>query len=111
MNPLIDLDYAVTLLGGDKSLALEILADFKREIPKYLSDMAVQLAQQDYSQLVSTIHKVGGGASYAGAKPIRELAKKIELAYKNDNHFLEKDYDVLIESLQSITQIDMDEFL
>lgn len=111
MNRLIDFDYAINLLGGDRLLALEILADFKREIPQYLKTLNEHLDRKDYAQLISTIHKVGGGASYAGALSIREIAKKIELTYKNEAHFREEEYRSFLQLLETIHKMDIDDIL
>ena len=106
-NTLIDVQYAQDLMGLDRAVIFEILADFKNTIPEYLVTLREYLKAQTYEPLVATVHAIGGSAAYIGAKQIRDLAKQIELNYKTHGAFVEADYELFLKYLQDISNLDL----
>ncbi len=106
-SSLVDIQYAQELMSLDRAVVLEILADFQNTIPEYLVTLHESLQTQAYEQLVATIHAIGGGAAYIGAKQIRDLAKQIEFNYKTHGTFVQTDYELFLKYLQDISNLDL----
>lgn len=103
----IDIDYAAQLIGGNKALVLDVLTDFKNSVPDYLATLERHYHNNNYNQLIAAIHTIGGGASYAGAKQISDLAKQIELNYKQQQALDEAHYSALLMMLDSVLKLDV----
>ena len=95
-KPVIDIEYATNLIGGDRAVVLELIHDFQQEIPSYLEKMNTEYQDENFEQLVGTIHKLSGGAIYAGATSIKQLSKEIEQKYKEQHQFDHDDYSKLL---------------
>ena len=101
-SPVIDLEHAISLVGGNKDIVLEIIGDFKREIPEFLSTVENQYKTEDYAALVATVHKMSGGAAYIGARHLREVSKQLEQKFKTENSL---DHGLYKEILSEVAKV------
>ncbi len=61
-----DLSYLTNMFGGDKSIVKNVVSKFIKTTPDLLSDIEQSLAQENYSQLKTYIHKLKGSTVNLG---------------------------------------------
>lgn len=88
-------------LSGNIELFNEIIEMFKRSIPLYLQDLKKTYQLKDWEAIESTVHKIKGGACYAGAIRLNYVCKNFLRCYlRKQPQELDTFYDYLVNSLK-----------
>jgi len=74
----VDAAQAISNLGDDRELFLEVLAAFVDGIPQQLEELSVACSRSDLSKLKAIGHTLKGSAANVCAEPTRDLARHIE---------------------------------
>lgn len=74
----IDLQQALTNLGGDRELFDEVLAVFLDSIPGLLGELREACTNTDSKRLYIAAHSLKGSASNICAEPTRRIAAQLE---------------------------------
>jgi CheY-like chemotaxis protein/HPt (histidine-containing phosphotransfer) domain-containing protein len=75
----IDLESALRRFDGDKEFFKEMLQEFLSYVPKQLEKLVKAIKTGDAEVVEREAHSLKGGAGNLGAKPIADLALKLEL--------------------------------
>lgn len=81
--PVIDWDLAIKLAGNQKDLANDIHNIFIRDLKNDLTDIKHLYETENYSTLLSKIHKLHGALCYCGLPRLKYVVVNLELALKN----------------------------
>ena len=74
----IDLEQAMTNLGGDRELFDEVLTVFLDSIPGLLGELREACTNTDQKRLRIAAHNLKGSASNICAEPTRRIAARLE---------------------------------
>ena len=110
----IDLEQAMTNLGGDRELFDEVLTVFLGSIPGLLGELREACTNTDPKRLRAAAHSLRGSASNICAEPMRRIAAQLEEVGTQDEVIsassllseLEKQLDRLRAFAASLEQIE-----
>jgi len=89
--PCIDLDRALSRLGGNKPLFMKVAQRFIDESPVIVADLTRYVEQGDTVKAVALLHTVKGTAGAVGAESLSILAAEFESRLKQPNVSLAAD--------------------
>ncbi len=75
----LDLELALTRVGGDRELLQELISLFLEESPKMLSELQEATAAGDAEMVENTAHGLKGSAANFAAGPTVDAAYRLEL--------------------------------
>ncbi len=76
--PVRDIDKALSITGGDRRLADEMLAQLKRELPAHLHTIQTAIKEQDWESLQDTAHKLHGSTSSCGVAALDYAVQQLD---------------------------------
>lgn len=79
-QPVLKLEEFLSLIGGDRSLGLQILEEFQTYSQQYIQDGRDALMAADWGAVQSVFHKLAGSCASVCAIEMRECANAVELA-------------------------------
>ncbi len=82
---MIDLQFSLKRLGGDRVLLREIVQIFFEDSPKLLQELAGAFKASDSTSVRQAAHALKGLVSNFGENEAVELIRKVELAAKEDD--------------------------
>lgn len=92
-------------LSGNIDLFNEIIAMFKQAIPGYLQQLEKNYQLKDWETIENTVHKIKGGACYAGAVRLNYICKNFLRCYSvGQSQQLELLYTHLLGNLKETYQ-------
>ena len=80
-----DLDQLQQTIGDDEQLIARLLTQFQQESRQLPEQLQALLEQQDTSGAARLVHTLKGHAGTFGAQPLAQLAKRVELAIREEN--------------------------
>jgi PAS domain S-box-containing protein len=84
--PVVDLDAALEVAGGDQELLREAVGVFLRQdYPRQLEQLKEGIAHQDASAVKKAAHGLKGALDSFGSRPARDLALRMETMGRNGN--------------------------
>ncbi len=92
----LDVNGALTNLGGDSDLYREVLIEFRTQLPAQLKKLQESAMNADLQGLRMIAHGLKGSALNTGAAGVSELARKIE---ENAKEGLDKDLASMVSDL------------
>ena len=78
IEPMLDWGHAVKQMGGDETLAFEVLKTFQDEVPELLRQMRTAISAQDFATLSRSAHTLKGSSRFFGLSKIIEISSAIE---------------------------------
>lgn len=99
--PIYNKNISLKNLSGNVELFNEIIEMFKQSIPVYLQELEKTYQLKDWEAIESIVHKIKGGACYAGAVRLNYVCKNFLRCYlTGQSQELEIFYNYLIDSLK-----------
>lgn len=99
--PIYNKNISLKNLSGNVDLFNEIIEMFKESIPVYIQDLEKVHQLKDWETVENIVHKIKGGASYAGAIRLNYVCKNFLRSYlTSEPQQLETLYTYLIFSLK-----------
>jgi two-component system, OmpR family, aerobic respiration control sensor histidine kinase ArcB len=99
--PIYNKTISLKNLSGNIELFNEIIKMFKQSIPLYLQDLKKTYELKDWEAIESTVHKIKGGACYAGAIRLNYVCKNFLRCYlRKQTQELDSFYNYLVNSLK-----------
>jgi signal transduction histidine kinase/CheY-like chemotaxis protein/HPt (histidine-containing phosphotransfer) domain-containing protein len=100
-----DKSEALTRLGGKEKLLERIVLSFLKEAPSIIKALSLAIKKEDFTSAQLHAHSLKGSAANIGATQFSEIAKKIELAAKEENLTVIKElYPLFKESYYATVQ-------
>ena len=101
--PIYNKNISLENLNGNVDLFNEVIEMFKQSIPLYLQELEKRYHLKDWKTIESLVHKIKGGASYAGAIRLNYVCKNFLRCYlRSQPQELDIFYNYLIDSLKAI---------
>lgn len=101
----VDVDKSLELFG-DMEIYNETMQDYLDGIEEKKSNLAKYKGQADWPDYAIYAHSIKSDARYLGFTDVAAVALQHEMAGKgNDQHFIEKDYDHLIQVTDGMTSV------
>lgn len=99
----IDTELALERAGGNPNLARDLYQMLQNELPGYLSQLQQLFEQKDYPALQELAHKIHGSATYCGVPALKDAARELENAIKQDLlEQCEDDLTILIGEIERL---------
>jgi two-component system, OmpR family, aerobic respiration control sensor histidine kinase ArcB len=99
--PIFNKSISLKNLSGNIDLFNEIIEMFKQSIPGYLQDLEKTYQLKDWKTIENIVHKIKGGACYAGAVRLNYVCKNfLRCCLTGQSRQLETLYTYLIYSLK-----------
>ena len=76
--PVRDLEKALSITGGDRRLADEMLAQLKRELPEHFNSIKSAYQARDWDSLRETTHKLHGSTSSCGVSALDYAVQQLD---------------------------------
>lgn len=107
--PILDWNVALMLAGNKRDLAEDMLQLVMRDLKNEMTVIKKWHVEQNYRELIQTVHKLHGALCYTGLIRIKTIIKKLETDLKNnimDNSsvlidLLENEYNQLLKHYPS----------
>ncbi|WP_165767342.1 response regulator [Parendozoicomonas haliclonae] len=78
----VDMEEGITLAGGRKALAEELLSMILETLPENRESIAALHQQEHFVELQEVIHKLHGAARYCGVPDLRDACRESEILLK-----------------------------
>jgi len=106
----INMDYALSLVEGDKEIYYEILEVFRDDLPSMLEDIKSAINEKDSKKLHITAHTLKSTSVTTGALSLGDLFKTMEKAGKENDietarsliNDVQKEYEIVMKSINKI---------
>lgn len=99
--PIFSKSISLKNLSENIDLFNEIIEMFKQSIPEYLQELEKTYQLKDWKTIESLVHKIKGGASYAGAVRLNYVCKNfLRCCLTGQSQQLDMLYTYLIHSLK-----------
>lgn len=103
--PLFNKSISLKNLSGNIDLFNEIIEMFKQSIPGYLQELEKAYQLKDWKTIENMVHKIKGGASYAGAVRLNHVCKNfLRCCLTGSSKQLDTFYTYLIYSLKETSK-------
>ena len=107
MKTKLNMDMALTNMGGDKSLVLSLAEIFLEDIPVLIKQLQLATTHQDRGAMARLAHSIIGLTSNFGVEPATSMAREIEAelleGQKNATDFSK--IEELVLALQSALKV------
>jgi two-component system sensor histidine kinase BarA len=101
--PIIDWEEGIRLAGHKKELARDILNMLVRDLPHEVSSMQKLHQEQNFQELLKSVHKLHGAVCYTGTPRLKTLLATLETRLKthimNDSSLLLDQLDTEVNHL------------
>ena len=74
----LDFESCVNMLGGDRAMLLELLAEFSGHLKIQVEAIAIALAEANSDVVCQVAHSIKGGAAVLSAHPLMNAAAVLE---------------------------------
>ncbi|WP_189403275.1 Hpt domain-containing protein [Alteromonas halophila] len=106
-SPLIDTDFGISQLSGNRDLYITLLGKFSDEYRDLNDRLQEMMDQQAYDSAFTLLHTLKGVSANLGLTALQHASKQVELAIRG-NQSLPEDYAgfvvILDRTLQKISQ-------
>jgi two-component system sensor histidine kinase BarA len=96
--PIIDWEEGIRLAGHKKELARDILNMLVRDLPHEVSSMQKLYKEQNFQELLKSVHKLHGAVCYTGTPRLKTLLATLETRLKT--HIM-NDSSILLDQLDT----------
>ncbi|OED41108.1 hypothetical protein ACH42_14855 [Endozoicomonas sp. (ex Bugula neritina AB1)] len=104
----VNLDHAIDLVSGNKSLVMEMLSLLQDELPNDLNILQHCWNSGDLPALLERVHRINGASRYCGTPELATSCEKLEVRLKtgskNKTPELTASYHQLIRAIQRVQQ-------
>jgi len=106
-SPFIDWQVAISQSNGRESLARELIEMVLQELPTSIDNIRAGWQEEDIGAFQAAVHKLHGGACYAGMVRLQSLTNSIETELKQGTRLteLEPEYLELMDILESLAEL------
>ncbi len=99
----IDWSLSVEIAGGNEALAEEMLTLLRDSLPETVAEIRRAYDAQDYSALLTEVHKLHGASCYCGTARLRKLAHDYETCLKNESYQeLDRLHEKLLKEISKV---------
>ena len=78
-----DFDLTIQLVGGQRTLAREIIDLFiSQYLPEHITEIKQALLDNNFQKLLQAVHKFHGAVCYCGTPKQKDITGKLETAIK-----------------------------
>lgn len=102
----LDSEEAITNMGGDKALYLEVLFMFHKDYYGYQKSLTLVFQEEDSNNIIIEIHTIKGLAATIGATKLHKDAKTLESKLKVGNVSPEQFDIFMVEFTNILTKLD-----
>ena len=83
--PLMDIDFGVSQLSGNKGLLISLLCKFNQEYTNAPQKLSRLVEQEDLASAKVFVHTVKGVSGNLGMKALAQISKELEMLYREGN--------------------------
>lgn len=99
----LDVQSAVTKLGGSEAVFLEVLEEYADMHDSYVNELKNALETNNMENYIIKVHSLKSSSATVGAVQMSEHAKAHEMAGKEGRYdYIRQDYDNLIEEYETL---------
>ncbi len=104
MSEILDIPYAIEQAGGNPELAKELFTMLLNDLPVLRDKLNQAFADSDSQALWDHTHKIHGSTAYCGVPALREAARRLEGAIKQQAEDLTTEIETLNQAILELLE-------